>query len=301
MNIQPNFTNANLLNNWKNRDNVNPMGKFIVSGTGENDDQRLEKVKSRSSEQAKLKIRELSKADDHEKVNAAVKAYTSMQASLMQRINTEQNKIKLFDKYNGEIDYYTDLLQQCGEDDGVFVEEMNHAFIGRAEIEKKLNAAQTNLDRLVTWKPFERPQDLLENPNDRKLASMYTIYMSTDDYEATRFAEAAAEFSAVTEISSDWLDISGDESMLIHQHGVTRENFIEAAQKNIEKLKARSDGLAELMKEYKKKLEEKGLIDEVDFKENYNFKVIETIRQEFLRTGKINDAERTLSLLNVMA
>lgn len=279
--------NKSPLNYWQNRYNANQSEKFSIAGMVKKNENS---PAAQSNHTVQAQLRKLSQADDHEKVNEAIKAYTIMQKTLMQRIGGEESKIKSYNELDGKINYYTELLRQCGSSDRVYVDDpkydiqgSNSRCVARSDIEKYLEKAETLFDNLINWEPDNE------------------VMKIGNSLHAHNFASAAAIFSEATGITSDWLDISDDISLFSHHEGITKENFVETAEKKIESLKARSDGLSELMKEYKKKLEEKGLIDEVDFKENYNFKVIETIRQEFLRTGKLNDAERTLSLLDTLA
>lgn len=261
---------------------------FTVAGT----EKRAEKSVPSRSRAVQKQLRKLSRPIDPDDISDAMDAYLDMQRSLMHRVREEQGKIDAYNKLSGEVEYYADLLRGGGSGDQVYVDDLKYdlagwdtPFLSRSDIEGYLEKAEAGLDSLVNWKPIN---------NVAKIAN---------SLHAENFKQAAAHFYDATGIVSDVLDITGDESLFSHWEGVTKENFVETAQKNIESLKARSTGLSNLMKEYKKQSESGAdeLIEEIRSMEKYIFEISEEIRQQFLLTGELSDAERTLSLLDTLA
>lgn len=262
---------------------------FSVAGTAK----KSGKSSSHGSNRAvRTQLRKLSQSIDPNDISDAADAYLGMQRSLMLRIREEQGKIAAYNELDGKINYYADLLHECGSSDRVYADDLKYdltgsstPFIARSDIEKYLEDAEKRFDSLVNWKPVNNVMEM------------------GNSLHAENFKQAAAKFYDATEIDSELLDITDDNSLFSHHEGITKENFIETAEKKIESLKTRSNGLAELMKEYKKKSESgpDDLLEEIKSMEKYILKISESIRQNFLLTGELNDADRTLSLLDTLA
>lgn len=282
MNISSNFINKNPLYS------ANRSG-FSVAGTAK----KSEKSSAHGSNRAvRTQLRKLSQTIDPNDISDAMDAYLGMQKTLMLRIREEQGKIDAYNELDGKINYYSDLLHQCGSSDRVYADDLkydlagsNTPFIARSDIEKYLEDAEARFDNLVNWKPVNKVMEM------------------ANSLHAENFKQAAAKFYDATEIDSELLDIAGDTSLINHNEGITKENFVETAEKKIESLKARSNGLSGLMKEYKKKSESGSdeLLEEIKSMEKYILEISESIRQNFLLTGELGDAERTRSLLDTLA
>ncbi len=287
MNISS-FTNNCPLGYWQNRYNANQSEKFSIAGMVKKDENS---PAAQSNYTVQAKLRKLSQADDQEKVNEAIKSYTVMQKTLMQRIKAEESKIESYNELDGKINYYSDLLRQCGSGDRVYADDLkydlagsNKSIIARSDIERYLEKAEASFDNLVNWEPLNDTMKL------------------GNSLHARNFASSAAIFSEATGITSDWLDISDDISLFSHHEGITKENFIETAEKKIESLKERSNGLSELMREYKKMQDGSDEpFDEIKAMEKYLAEITEMTRQNFLLVGELNDANTARSILDTMA
>lgn len=253
---------------------------FSVVGTA--------KKSEKNNAAVRTQLRKLSRTADSDD---ATGAYLGMQKTLMLRIREEQGKIDAYSELDGRISYYTDLLRS-GSGDRVYADELKYdlaesdtPFIARSRIESYLERSKDALDRLVHWKPLNKTMEIM----NRALAE--------------NFKQAAAAFYGATGIDSELLDITDDPSLLSHQEGVSQENFIKTAEKNIESLKARSNGLSELMREYKEMMEAdpEDPFDEIKAMEKYLAAIAEATRQNFLLVGELNDANTARSLLDAMA
>lgn len=272
--------------------NHNPLGSrpgFSVAGT----EKKSEKsAASRSHRAVRKQLRKLSQPIDPDDISDAMDAYLGLQRTLTLRIREEQGKLDAYNELTGKIEYYADLLHGGGSGDRVYADDPRYElagsdtpFVSRSEIEKYLADAEARLNDLIDPKPGSR------------------IAETGNSLHAQNFKKAAADFYDATGIDSELLDITDDISLYDSRGGVPKENFVETAEKKIESLKSRSNGLAGLMKEYKKNSESGAdeLLDEIKAMEKYLFEAAEAIRQEFLLTGELNDAERTLSLLDTLA
>lgn len=270
----------------------NPIGAgrlFSVAGTAKKSEKS---AAPRSNRAVRTQLRKLSQTIDPHDISDATDAYLGMQRTIMLRIREEQGKLDAYNELDGRIGYYADLLHGCGSSDRVYTDDLkyelagsNTPFIARSDVEGYLEQAEARLDHLINHKPINGPAEI------------------GNRMHAQSFKQAAADFYDATGIDSELLDISGDTSMYSCHEGITKENFAETAEKKIESLKARSNGLAGLMKEYKKKSETgtEELFEEIKSIEEYLLKITEAIRQEFLLTGELSDADRTLSLLDTLA
>ena len=115
------------------------------------------------------------------------------------------------------------------------------------------------------------------------------------------FRNAAADFAAVTGMTADCLNTEGDDSLLWHANDRTVENYVQKAEENIERLKARSNGLYQLMQDYKKSIGMDDYEDLFDVTDNYKMNALEEIRRQFLLTGKLNYTDKNFSLFYTMA
>ena len=77
--------------------------------------------------------------------------------------------------------------------------------------------------------------------------------------------------------------------------------LVEKAEENIERLKARSNGLYQLMQDYKKSIGMDDFEDLFDMTDNYKMNALEEIRRQFLLTGKLTYTDKNFSLFYTMA
>lgn len=281
-----NFSNQRLPLNSSNKN------KFSVSGIRDADEtDETHKVNSLWRADKTRKLSELPKT---EKIKEAAKSYSSMQAALLWKITDEQNKIKCFNEYKEKVSYYSGLLKGNETDNAIVITdkrfELSEKFsdtdiIGRDVIEGYLNKAATSLKRMA------EPVDL----NDKRFHEFRNITLRSV------FRNSAADFAAVTGMTADCLNTEGDDSLLWHANDRTVENYVQKAEENIERLKARSNGLYQLMQDYKKSIGMDDFEDLFDMTDNYKMNALEEIRRQFLLTGKLTYTDKNFSLFYTMA
>ena len=265
---------------------------FSVSGIKDTD-KKDETHKVNSSWRAD-KIKKLSELPETEKNKDAAKSYSSMQAALLWKITDEQNKIKYFNEYKEKISYYSGLLKGNESDNEVVVTdkrfELSGKFsdtdiINRDVIEGYLDKAAASLKRMA------EPVDM----SDKRFHEFRNITLRSV------FRNAAADFAAVTGMTADCLNIDGDDSLLWHANDRTVENYVQKAEEKIERLKTRSNGLYQLMQDYKKSIGMDDFEDLFDITDNYKMKALEEIRQQFLMTGKLSYTDKNFSSFYTLA
>lgn len=239
-------------------------------------------------------IRNLSKLPESDKVKEATKAYSAMQSTLLWRIMDEQNKIKYFNERKEKISYYTKLLEGDDINNVIVVDEKRYELsekyqdtnlIKREVIEGYLDDATEALNRMV--EPVDESDTRFHNFRNVTLQSV--------------FRNSAADFAAVTGMSADCLNIEDDNSLLWRANDRTVENYVRKAEETIAKLKARSNGLYQLMQDYKKSIRKSNFEDLFDTTSNYKMKELEEIRQQFLQTGQLSYSDKKFSLFSTLA
>lgn len=217
-----------------------------------------------------------------------------MQSTLLWRIMDEQNKIKYFNERKEKISYYTKLLEGDDINNVIVVDEKRYELsekyqdtnlIKREVIEGYLNDATEALNRMV--EPVDESNTRFHNFRNVTLQSV--------------FRNSAADFAAVTGMSADCLNIEDDNSLLWRANDRTVENYVRKAEETIAKLKARSNGLYQLMQDYKKSIRKSNFEDLFDTTSNYKMKELEEIRQQFLLTGQLSYSDKNFSLFSTLA
>lgn len=261
--------------------------EFSVAGV--NNYQNVHKSHSVKNERRTELIRNLSELPEAEKIKEAAKSYSSMQATLMWKITDEQNKIKYFNERKEKISYYTKLLEGDDINNVIVVDEKRYELseeyqdtnlIKREVIEGYLNDTTEALKRMV--EPVDESDTRFHKFRNVTLQSV--------------FLNSAADFAAVTGMSADCLNIENDNSLLWHANDRTVENYVQKAEENIERLKVRSNGLYQLMQDYKKSIGIDDFKDLIDITSNYKMNALEEIRQQFLLTGKLTYTDKNFSL-----
>ena len=202
-----------------------------------------------------------------------------------------------------EISYYKDLLKDTKGD-------VEFEYEGKQYIEKEKIYVENPMYDLTfddgTTGPHEVYRERIED--ELKKAEWAFQELVTPDKTSElnacsdrgNFRNAAADFAAVTGMSSEFLNFTEEEFAFEKDEGLTHDNLVEKTEEMIKKLKAKSDGLYTLMAEYKRKEGMSNTDDLFDFIDNYKFKALEEIRKQVLMNNRHDGTERTASLLRSM-
>ena len=274
---------------------------FNVAGT---DNEKTDKTPIVDCQWRTEKLRKLSEiTDDNEKMKIAVKAYSSMQANILRRINSAQGKIDSYYKLKDEIAYYNDLLKDAKGD-------TEFEYEGKHYIEKEKICVENPMYDLAFDDGTKGPHEVYRERIEEELKEAEWAYQElvtpdkTSELNArslrANFRNSAADFAAVTGMSSEFLNFTEEEFAFEKDEGLTHDNLVEKTEDMIKKLKAKSNGLYTLMTEYKRKEGMSNTDGLFDFIENYKFKALEEIRKQILMNNRHDGTERTASLLRSM-
>jgi hypothetical protein len=191
-------------------------------------------------------LEDIAALPDEDRQKVAVKAYSKMQGMILDSANGEYKKQERFRQLQGSIAGMAAKLRDMGADDKTLNNPQTLSVEDRIKasnendglklLEDEYAKAKSDLQRLIT-------------PSANKDA-----YALNNKFRQSSYAYYAAQFEAATGMTSPALDPYNDDGLLVFDR--TEENFMDESNKRIDKLLARSKGLAATMNGYIKKLED---------------------------------------------